>query len=122
MIENWDYESTKFTLGQSHTLAAAAVLGQLPPGRTIKGLSRLLGAIPMSVPAVDARREPVFTCRVWAREAVRQMHEHGYIDCTDVDSLEEEMWRYGREAASKQDNRTFTTASLVRAVHSSAVR
>ncbi|KAL1944690.1 hypothetical protein VTO73DRAFT_3120 [Trametes versicolor] len=118
MIEEWVYDSAKFTLVQSHTLAAAVVLGRLPPGKTVQDLNALLAAIPMRVPTIDARREPAFTCRVWTREAVRRMHDHGYICCPDVDALEEEVWEYGREAARKHDDKTFTIASLVVAVNS----
>ena len=117
-------------------LAAAAVIGQLPVTlagleeeegptrtgrRTLDALRDLLAQIPMAVPEADRAREPVFTCRVWVREAVRRMHEEGYVDCPDVDAMEEEMWRYGRAAASAIEDGTFRVAALVQSVASRAV-
>lgn len=75
----------------------------------------------MAVPEADRAREPVFTCRVWVREAVRRMHAGGYVQlCPDVDALEEEMWRYGRAAARAIEEGTFEVAALVQAVTSRA--
>ncbi|EIW64769.1 uncharacterized protein TRAVEDRAFT_42187 [Trametes versicolor FP-101664 SS1] len=118
-IHDWGYESTKFTLNTSHTVAAAAILGRLPTGKTVEDLDQLLAVIPMSVPAVDQARERDFTCRVWIREAVRRMHAHRYIHCPNVDALEEEMRRYGMERSNNLTS--VTCSSLVSAVNSRAV-
>lgn len=118
-INDWGYESTKFTLNTSHTVAAAALLGRLPSGKTVEDLDQLLAEIPMSVPAVDQARERDFTCRIWIREAVRRMHAHRYIHCPIVDALEEEMRRYGMERSNNLTS--VTCASLVSAVNSRAV-
>lgn len=109
----------------SRTMTAAAVLGRLPPGKTAEDLNGLLAKIPYVIPAVDAQRERIFTCRVWAREAVRQMHNHGYIHCTNVDALEEEMWKYGRKAVKGRSDNGLPPgerARLVNAVHSRAIQ
>ena len=49
------------------------------------------------------------------------MHQEGYVDCPDVDAMEEEMWRYGRAAASAIEDGTFRIAGLVQSVSSRAV-
>ena len=54
---------------------------------TILGLLR---AIPMTVPAVDMYTEPSFTCRVWFKEAVRILHDRGFVNCPDINRLEQE--------------------------------
>lgn len=50
----------------------------------------LLKAIPLTIPDVDTHVEPVFTCRVWFKEAVRRLHNDGYVDCPDVYAFEAE--------------------------------
>ncbi|KAH9846310.1 hypothetical protein C2E23DRAFT_744345 [Lenzites betulinus] len=119
--EVWCYDYTDYTLATSFSLATAVVLGHLPPGKTVEDLIVLLWAIPMMVPKADEAREPKFTCRVWAREAVRRMHAYGYIHCPNVDALEEEILRYGRNAAHKHVDEWSGQASLVQAVNSHAV-
>jgi hypothetical protein len=66
----------------------------------------------MAVPAADAAREPAWTCRVWAREARRRMHAAGFVDCPDVDAMEDEMWGYGQEAARRVEERRWDGATL----------
>ncbi|KAI1794776.1 hypothetical protein LXA43DRAFT_86372 [Ganoderma leucocontextum] len=121
----WCFDATPTTLATDEGgLAAAAtigrleLLGRLEDGR---GLRALLAQIPMAVPEADKAREPVFTCRVWVREALRRMHGEGYVWCPDVDALEEEMWRYGRAAARAIEDDTFELAALVESVTSRAV-
>jgi hypothetical protein len=53
-------------------------------------LKDILKTIPMVVPDIDKAREPKFTCRVWFREAIRVLHKRGIINCTNLDSLEQE--------------------------------
>ncbi|OJT08851.1 hypothetical protein TRAPUB_202 [Trametes pubescens] len=118
----WSYDFASFTLATSASVAVAMVLGKLPSGKTVQDLDALLQKIPMTVPAADTARESEFTCRVWVREAVRRMHAEGYIVCPDVDALEEEAWKYGREAARKVDDDTFELATLVYAQTSRAVQ
>ncbi|PIL22946.1 hypothetical protein GSI_15642 [Ganoderma sinense ZZ0214-1] len=139
----WCFDATPTTLATDEGgLAAAATVGRLGIGidpepdlsntdtgsvrpvsvpRSQEGLREMLARIPMAVPEADGERERVFTCRVWVREALRRMHEEGYVDCPDVDALEEEMWRYGRAAARAIEDDTFSVAELVEAVASRAV-
>ena len=49
--------------------------------------------IPMAIPLRDIPREPNFTCRVWFREAIRQLNwSQMFVHCNDVDALEKEVW------------------------------
>lgn len=114
---DWTFQAMPFTLAASETVVAAAVIGQLRD-KTIEQLVELLSKIPMLVPAVDAHREPQFTCRVWVREALRRMHGAGFIHCIDVDAMEAEMLRYGLPAAAAVKNRTFRLAHLFTATNS----
>ncbi|OJT05710.1 hypothetical protein TRAPUB_3465 [Trametes pubescens] len=117
----WSYDRTPLALATSPAVAAAALLGRLPDGKSVDDLDALLRQIPMEVPEVDREREPTWSCRVWIREALRRMHVSGYIHCEDVDAMEAEMWRYGKEAAAKIEDDTFEVASLVEALHSRAL-
>ncbi|KAI0076149.1 hypothetical protein K474DRAFT_1663415 [Panus rudis PR-1116 ss-1] len=113
----WSFDDSEFTLPTSRSVAAAAIIGRLKD-KTRDDLRRVLSRIPMTIPPVDAAREPVFSCRVWVREALRTMHREGFIYCPDVDALEQEMWGYGRAAAQAVEKETFELAKLVQAVHS----
>ncbi|KAI0672991.1 hypothetical protein C8Q78DRAFT_969926 [Trametes maxima] len=115
--KRWSYDRTALTLATSPAVAAAAILGRLPPGKTVDDLDAFLREIPMEVPRIDQDREPVWSCRVWVREALRRMHARGYIVCEDVDALEAEMWEYGGAAARKIEEDELETASLVVAVN-----
>ena len=122
----WCFDATPVALATDEGgLAAAATIGRLneklEDGRSQAGLRELLTRIPMVVPEADKAREPVFTCRVWVREALRRMHEGGYVQCPDVDALEEEMWGYGRAAARAIEDDTFEVAALAESVASRAV-
>ncbi len=124
----WCFDATPTTLATDEGgLAAAATIGRLGIEvrdgrvRSQEGLRDMLAQIPMAVPEADKAREPVFTCRVWVREALRRMHQEGYVDCPDVDALEEEMWGYGRAAARAIEEDTFKVAALVESVTSRAV-
>ncbi|KAI0647283.1 hypothetical protein C8Q79DRAFT_908681 [Trametes meyenii] len=115
--KRWSYDRTALALATSPAVAAAAILGRLPPGKTVDDLDAFLCEIPMEVPQIDEGREPVWSCRVWVREALRRMHARGYVVCKDIDALEAEMWRYGGVAAKKIEEDAFETASLVVAVN-----
>ncbi|THH18528.1 hypothetical protein EW146_g2476 [Bondarzewia mesenterica] len=115
----WAYDRVEsYALGEFVGLAAAAVIGSLKDGRTVDDLHVLLRDIPMTVPDVDVEHESKWTCRVWAREALRRMHKVGIVACIDVDALEEEMWVYGRHAAETIEKGKWEGAQLVWARHS----
>lgn len=110
-IRVWSYERAPHILASSHSLATAAIIGQLK-GKNTEDLDVILREIPMAVPAVDQGREAEWSCRVWVREALRRMHTHGFILCPDVDAMEEEMWGYGRQAAADIEAGDFSIATL----------
>ncbi|KAF7298321.1 hypothetical protein MKEN_01356600 [Mycena kentingensis (nom. inval.)] len=100
--DNWwfDYSDTAgvplHSLLTSQTISASIKIGTIAPGKVHKEvLTEYLKPIPMAVPAIDVQREAKFTCRVWFREAIRVLNKKGLIQCSDVDSLEEEVKGYG---------------------------
>lgn len=74
----------------SHKVIHGYEPGELESISSVNDLQSLFKSIPLAVPVVDAAAEPVFRCRVWLKEAVRQLHAHEYIQCTDVNDLEVE--------------------------------
>lgn len=89
-------------------------LGDIPPTITLEKMSTLLEAIPMSISSSDMAVESRFSCRVWFKQAVRSLMEHGIVKCRDVIALENEMKRL---AADNEDNiimglGTFTVQAL----------
>ncbi|OBZ77678.1 hypothetical protein A0H81_02252 [Grifola frondosa] len=117
---NFVYEKASFTLCSSRRISAAAVVGRLNT-HTLCDLHNILKRIPVNIiPHVDIAREPQFSCRVWVREAVRRLHAEGFLDCPDVDALEQEMWHYGRISASEIRRGVFTKATLYTALSARA--
>ena len=64
--------------------------------RTPDAIARLVGAIPLAFPERETK-ESAFNCRVWVREAIRVLHDHGVVDIVDVYKLEEEFVALGEE-------------------------
>lgn len=114
----WSYDRISLDLLNSPAVASAAIVGSLRSNTTIDDLDKLLSPIPMEVPEVDRYREPRFTCRVWCREALRRMNDAKILVCEDVDSMEEEMWEYGRAAAKEIEEDVFEGAKLWKARNS----
>lgn len=46
---------------------------------------------------VREQKEHIFTCRVWLREALRVLQDHGVIGIVDIDRLEEDFVSLGEE-------------------------
>lgn len=89
-------------------------LGDVPPTLTLEKMSTLLEAIPMSITPSDMAVESGFSCRVWFKQAMRFLMQHGIVKCRDVVALENEMKRL---AADNEDNiimglGTFTVHAL----------
>ncbi|KAJ3874235.1 hypothetical protein F5051DRAFT_506021 [Lentinula edodes] len=90
---HWFFEDNpvpKHALLSDATVSASIKIGELKSISSVNDLQSLFKSIPLAVPVVDAAAEPVFRCRVWFKEAVRQLHAHGYIQCMDVNDLEVE--------------------------------
>lgn len=66
------------------------------PSHTPDAVARLVRAIPLVLPAREVR-EGEFNCRVWVREALRVLQDHGAVDVVDVDKLEDEFIALGEE-------------------------
>ncbi|KAF8914607.1 hypothetical protein CPB85DRAFT_1375405 [Mucidula mucida] len=94
----WSYESLSYSL---HTSV---------PFGTLNDFDALLRRIPIN------ERTQV-TCRVWLREALRRLHNAGYIQC-NVDAMEMEMLEYGTKAAKAISEGTFEVATLFTAENS----
>ncbi|KAI0338596.1 hypothetical protein BDW22DRAFT_1337561 [Trametopsis cervina] len=114
---HWRFQATPFDLPYSISTAVGVTIGRLRR-HTTEDVISLLSRIPMSVPDVDRDREPVFDCRVWCREALRQLHAAGIIYCPDVDAMETEIEQYGNMAAHASESGTFRMAILRPAVNS----
>lgn len=62
----------------------------------------------MAVPIVDLPYETRgFTCRVWFKEAIRCLHNGGFIYCQNVYALEEECRQYGLNNEASQPGWRF---------------
>ncbi|KAF7795543.1 hypothetical protein EIP86_006705 [Pleurotus ostreatoroseus] len=112
----WAFQTKPFTLVYSKTLVAGLIIGNVhPPDKHVEDLENLLRQIPMAVPPVDLHREPMFTCRVWVREAIRRMNHQGFINCSNADELMSEMETRGKSAVEAIKGGRYTTATLSRA-------
>ncbi|KAF9495955.1 hypothetical protein BDN71DRAFT_1446886 [Pleurotus eryngii] len=92
----FEYPPPEDDLVGSKIVCAAIKIGKLAGDFDIAAVENILQAIPMKVPALDAEIEPRFSCRVWFKEAVRQLAYAGVITCTDVYALENECNEYAR--------------------------
>lgn len=61
-------------------------------------INDLLKNIPLEVPLSDRLIEPVFTCRVWFKEAIRVLNANRVISCSDANQLEKQLVDCGEEA------------------------
>ncbi|GLB39989.1 hypothetical protein LshimejAT787_0704990 [Lyophyllum shimeji] len=89
----WHYECAPWQAATDSSMAVTFTkIGELPEWMDHGFLDNYLREIPMAVPKVDYQREKAFTCRVWFRAAIRQLHDSGmFVECSDVDSLESEL-------------------------------
>jgi len=111
--DQWEYDTWPFTLSASESVAAAVIIGQVPPGRTMGDFETILKKVPMNViPAEDVDREDSFDCKVWLRGGVRQLCREGWIACKDVYALEDEVQLYGEAACKEMNQGTFTSFSI----------
>ncbi|KII92218.1 hypothetical protein PLICRDRAFT_172333 [Plicaturopsis crispa FD-325 SS-3] len=86
------------------TLCVLVQFGRFTQANTVDSIDRLFKSIPQIIPAVDQAEEPVFSCRVWFKEAVRVLNANGIVRCPDVYALENELTQYDEE----QDAKTVT--------------
>lgn len=120
MNGKWWYKQIEYSLQHDPAVAAVAIIGKLNTTiHTLDYLDAVLKEVPMlEVAHADVGREPKFTCRVWLREALRRMHDAGFIHCPDVDAMEAEMVRYGSTAAEENEGDRFKVAKLASASNS----
>ena len=114
----WVYECVPFTLVTSRSLAAAVIIGFIPSGSSFEDLEPHLAEIPLSVPPADAYHEPIFTCRVWIRQALRVLHAKRILWCYNIDLMEDEMREYGEAAHERLKSNNFGGVKLVLADNS----
>ncbi|KAJ3737266.1 hypothetical protein DFJ43DRAFT_250669 [Lentinula guzmanii] len=88
----WEYECVLWD-GPEFVLAVTfTLIGQLHEDLDVECLEAYVKDIPMNIIPRDQQREPKFTCRVWFKEAIRQIHASGmFVNCPDVDALEREL-------------------------------
>ncbi|KAJ3908091.1 hypothetical protein F5879DRAFT_939117 [Lentinula edodes] len=89
----WRFENPPpmHNLLRSASLSAMVKIGQIAnvDSTTLSHIVDLMSQIRMSVPSHEYIMLPgaAFDCRVWFREAVRKLHDNGYINCPNVWSL-----------------------------------
>lgn len=67
-------------------------IGELDEGLDYRHLDEYLKGIPMVIPSIDHMSEPRFSCRVWFKEALRQLHDaEMFVRCPSVELLEDEL-------------------------------
>jgi len=91
----WSFEGHPYSMSDSASIVLLTKIGSIQDPTW--GPEYLLPyidatAIPMEVPYIDRVVEPKFTCRVWFREAIRQLDSCGlFLQCSDVNALESEL-------------------------------
>ncbi|KAJ3770248.1 hypothetical protein FB446DRAFT_175449 [Lentinula raphanica] len=100
---HWAFEDPPplHNLLESSSLSAMVKIGTIPLQNFDDSYNRmvaLLREIPMTVPAHEIMiiHTNVFHCRVWFREAIRKLHDNGYIYCPNVWALYEECMGHAR--------------------------
>lgn len=114
----WTYSKERLNLATSTSVSAAAVIGRLPNNRTTEDLEAVLKKIPMAIPTDVYGRAYLsqFNCRVWVREALKRMDAHKFINCPDVDVMDNEMASYGFNSVTEKvlDPRVKTKLYMAR--------
>ncbi|KAF9067679.1 hypothetical protein BDP27DRAFT_1328520 [Rhodocollybia butyracea] len=90
----WTYECTTWNGPRSRLSVTFTLIGHMDDDFGIEMFELYVKDIPMNIIPPDQQpREPNFTCRVWFKEAIRQLDASGmFVKCTDVDALERELW------------------------------
>ncbi|KAH8119766.1 hypothetical protein DFH11DRAFT_6102 [Phellopilus nigrolimitatus] len=90
----WEYEVKEpYQFEESKIAVVALKIGTLHPSISARSLAETLEQIPIGHSMYET--PPVWTCRIWVRDAVRFLHQSRIIDCPDVDALEAEAFQAG---------------------------
>ncbi|KAJ3966567.1 hypothetical protein EV361DRAFT_808810, partial [Lentinula raphanica] len=88
----WEYECIRWKAPKSALAVTFTLIGHLHEDLDVDCLEVYVKDIPMNIIPRDQQKEPHFTCRVWFKEAIRQIHASGmFVNCPDVDALEREL-------------------------------
>ncbi|KAH8119763.1 hypothetical protein DFH11DRAFT_6207 [Phellopilus nigrolimitatus] len=87
--QGWVYDvKDPFTFESSRYAVVAIRIGSLGSSISSEYLARILGRIPIGYSMYET--PPVWTCRIWVRDAIRYLHGLQIIHSLDVDALERE--------------------------------
>ncbi|TFY62519.1 hypothetical protein EVJ58_g3825 [Rhodofomes roseus] len=81
-IDKWQFYTSEWNPFTSQSCLTLALIGRVVdfepenPSHSVDAMRECLQAIPMTIPPQDVGREPMFTCRVWFREALRRLTAH----------------------------------------------
>ncbi|KAJ7711848.1 hypothetical protein B0H16DRAFT_1900457 [Mycena metata] len=89
---NFIFESPPCRYSASHVPNS---IGTLNNQNAVDAVIALLATIPLVTPPAEAQLGIQFNCLVWFRQAVRCLHDNGYLHCPDVGALEAECRKYG---------------------------
>lgn len=91
---DWEMEYTqKATLESSVNLILALKVGTLQTSK-YSSYERNLRE-----PALMNESESSdFSCRIWVKRALKQLHEEGFVECDDVDAVEAEAIEFGTDS------------------------
>ncbi|KAJ3997597.1 hypothetical protein F5050DRAFT_1711170 [Lentinula boryana] len=88
----WEYECVEWNGPDSVLAVVFTLIGHLDDDFNVDHLQLYVKDIPMNIIPRNQQGEPEFTCRVWFKEAIRQLHASGmFVKCPDVDALEREL-------------------------------
>ncbi|KDQ10513.1 hypothetical protein BOTBODRAFT_68585 [Botryobasidium botryosum FD-172 SS1] len=86
----WRYEDVQDDIIHSVNACLVVELGAMDSS-THESIGAILKKIPMDTPAQDGEQR--FTCRIWFRQALRELHAAGVIICPDVMQVEANLTR-----------------------------
>ena len=108
----WKFEVAEWN-GLASVLAVAFVkIGHILDDLDHTALLLYIKDIPMSIPDNQQPKEFKFTCRVWFKEAIRQLNRAGvFVKCDDVEALEKELSQKATAAEYMGLQRPFIASS-----------
>ncbi|CCA71738.1 hypothetical protein PIIN_05673 [Serendipita indica DSM 11827] len=93
LVGPWAFQEVEETITNSINCCIVYKLGMLDGQTTTVHVREILERIPMAIP--KGSKESMFSCRVWAKEAIYKLHNARIVDCSDADKLEETLKAFG---------------------------
>lgn len=114
--EGWFFETRDHNLQESRSLCTIVKIGSRRTSDTrtftTTEVSDLLKAIDMETPGFELAMGIRFDCRVWFRQAVRVLIQHGMVWCDRINDLEAELLRLATaKAEGRRDARIYNVST-----------